>query len=71
MFVNELEEYRSDPDYFQKARLERMYHCLDFGIRGSAAELEYRVGRMEFPDNVDEEIMMDIVKLIGSKKEKV
>ena len=71
MFVKELEEYKNDRDYFQKARLERMYHCLDVGIRGRIAELEYRVGRMELPDDVDEKIMMDIVKLFRSKKQKV
>lgn len=65
MFVKELEEYKCDRDYFLKARLERMYHCLDVGIRGRTAELEYRVGRMELPDDVDEELMKAILKLIS------
>ncbi len=70
MFVNELQEYICDPDYFQKVRLERMYHCLDYGIRGGVSELEYRVGRMELPKDIDEDIMMEIIKLIKRKKKK-
>ena len=71
MFVKELEEYKREQDYFQKGRLEDMYHCLDVGIRGRTAELDYRVGRMELPNDIDEEIMKDIVKLIRTKKQKV
>lgn len=67
LFIKELEEYKSDQDYFHKARLERMYHCLDVGIRGREAELEYRVGRMELPNDINQDIMMDIVKLIRKK----
>lgn len=70
MFVKELEEYKNDKDYFQKARLERMYHCLDVGIRGRQAELDYRVGRMEIPDDVNEDLMMDVIKVIKKKKKK-
>lgn len=68
MFIKELEEYKDDRDYFQKARLERMHHCLDVGIRGREAELDYRVGRMDIPDDVDEEMMMDVIKIIKRNK---
>ncbi len=68
VFVKELKEYISDSDYFHKVRLERMYHCLDYGIRGAVAELEYRVGRMMLPEDIDEDIMMKIVELIKRKK---
>jgi hypothetical protein len=68
MFVKELEEYKNDQDEFQKGRLEDIFHCLDVGIRGRVAELEYRVGRMDLPNDIDEEIITNIVKLIKRKR---
>lgn len=70
LFITELEEYKDNPDFFFKARLERMYHCLDTGIRGRIAEVEYRVGLLEFPKDINQNVIMDVVNIIKKKSYK-
>lgn len=64
MFLEELKEYNSDNDFFEKVRLEQIYHCLDVGIRGQKAKSEYRAGRMKIPDDVNEEVLSCVRNLI-------
>lgn len=64
MLSTELLEYEQNNDYFLKARLERLYHCLDVAIRGRLAELEFRVGRMKIPDDFDNKVLQKVLLII-------